>query len=163
MAANAETAGSELPLDNRWMLFQVAERGTAIFIEIADGSRELILHSARASLVRGKRGVRRAVKDPPPTRAARRQPRPLPGGAETMPLFYFDLFYDRYVVLDPGGMSFEYPASASEAADELARDLLTARSELRKSGSWIRVRDERGTELYRSSIDPETPAPAPAA
>ena len=74
----------------------------------------------------------------------------------------FDLFYDRYVVLDPGGMSFEYPASASEAADELARDLLTARSELRKSGSWIRVRDERGTELYRSSIDPETPAPAPA-
>ncbi|MFL5070552.1 MAG: DUF6894 family protein [Xanthobacteraceae bacterium] len=80
-----------------------------------------------------------------------------------MPLFYFDLFYDRYVVLDPGGMSFEYPASASEAADELARDLLTARSELRRSGSWIRVRDERGTELYRSSIDPETPAPATAA
>ena len=83
-------------------------------------------------------------------------------GAEIMPLFYFDLFYDRYVVLDPGGMSFEKPARASEAADELARDLLTARSELRKSGSWIRVRDERGTELYRSSIDPETPAPAPA-
>jgi len=83
-------------------------------------------------------------------------------GAVIMPLFYFDLFYDRYVVLDPGGMAFEYPASATEAADELARDLLTARSELRKSGSWIRVRDERGTELYRSSIDPETPAPVPA-
>jgi hypothetical protein len=117
----------------------------------------------RASLVRGKRAVRRAVIDPPLTRASRPQPRPFSGGAETMPLFYFDLFYDRYIVLDPGGMSFEYPASASEAADELARDLLTARSELRKSGSWIRVRDERGTELYRSSIDPETPAPAPAA
>jgi uncharacterized protein DUF6894 len=87
---------------------------------------------------------------------------PSKGCAETMPRFFFDLFYDRYVVLDPGGMSFEYPARATEAADELARDLLMARSELRKSGSWIRVRDERGTEVYRSSIDPETPAPIPA-
>src|SRR4051812_37171359 len=70
-----------------------------------------------------------------------------------MPLFYFDLFYDRYVVLDPGGLAFEYPAGATEAADELARDLLTARSELRKSGSWIRVRDERGAP---SSIAPRS-------
>jgi hypothetical protein len=84
-----------------------------------------------------------------------------PLDVETMPVFFFDLFYDRYVVLDPGGMSFEYAASASEAADEMARDLLNARSELRKSGSWIRVRDERGSEVYRSSIDPETPAPMP--
>jgi hypothetical protein len=77
-----------------------------------------------------------------------------------MPRFFFDLFHDRYVVLDPAGMSFEHAAGATEAADELARDLLIARSELRNSGSWIRVRDDGGIELYRASIDPKTPAPA---
>jgi hypothetical protein len=81
------------------------------------------------------------------------------GGAETMPRFFFDLFYDRYVVLDPAGMSFEHATGATTAADELARDLLITRSELRNSGSWIRVRDDGGNELYRASIDPKTPAP----
>jgi hypothetical protein len=76
-------------------------------------------------------------------------------GAKSMPRFFFDLFFDRYVVLDPGGMLFEYPTSASAAADELARHLLLMRSELRNSGSWIRVRDERRREVYRSSIDPD--------
>ncbi|THD55265.1 MAG: hypothetical protein E8A46_06195 [Bradyrhizobium sp.] len=71
-----------------------------------------------------------------------------------MPRFFFDLFFDHYVVLDPGGMLFEYPASATAAADELARHLLVSRAELRNSGSWIRVRDERKKEVYRSSIDP---------
>jgi hypothetical protein len=80
-------------------------------------------------------------------------------GAEPMPRFFFDLFHDRYVVLDPAGMSFENAAGASAAADELARDLLITRSELRNSGSWIRVRDDGATELYRASIDPQTPAP----
>jgi hypothetical protein len=79
---------------------------------------------------------------------------------ETMPRFFFDLFHDRYVVLDPAGMSFEHAAGATGAADELARDLLIARSELRNSGSWIRVRDDGGTELYRAAIDPAAPAPA---
>jgi hypothetical protein len=83
-----------------------------------------------------------------------------PDGAESMPRFFFDLFHDRYVVLDPGGMSFEHAAGATAAADELARDLLITRSELRNSGSWIRVRDDSGTELHRASIDPTTPAPA---
>lgn len=77
-----------------------------------------------------------------------------------MPRFFFDLFHDRYIVLDPGGMSFEHAAGAIAAADELARDLLITRSELRNSGSWIRVRDDGGAELYRASIDPEAPAPA---
>jgi hypothetical protein len=77
-----------------------------------------------------------------------------------MPRFFFDLFHDRYVVLDPGGMSFENVAGATAAADELARDLLLTRSELRNSGSWIRLRDDGGAELYRASIDPATPAPA---
>jgi hypothetical protein len=77
----------------------------------------------------------------------------------TMPRFFFDLFHDRYVVLDPAGMSFEHAAGATAAADELARDLLITRSELRNSESWIRLRDDGGAELYRASIDPATPAP----
>jgi hypothetical protein len=83
-----------------------------------------------------------------------------PNGVVTMPRYFFDLFHDRYVVLDPGGMSFEHAAGATAAADELARDLLITRSELRNSGSWIRVRDDGGAELYRASIDPQAPAPA---
>ena len=77
-------------------------------------------------------------------------------GAKRMPRFFFDLFFGRYVVLDPGGMLFEYPTSAAAAADEMARHLLMARSELRNSGSWIRVRDERRREVCRSAIDPDT-------
>jgi hypothetical protein len=76
-------------------------------------------------------------------------------GAQSMPRFFFDLFYDRYVVLDPGGTLFEYPAGASAAADELARQLRASRSELRDRGIWIRVRDERRREVYRSAIDPD--------
>jgi hypothetical protein len=64
-----------------------------------------------------------------------------------MPRFFFDLFYDRYVVLDPGGTLFEYPAGASAAADELARELRASRSELRDRGIWIRDRDERSVDL----------------
>lgn len=77
-------------------------------------------------------------------------------GAKRMPRFFFDLFFDRYVVLDPGGMLFEYPTSAAAAADEMARHLRLARSELRNSGSWIRVRDARRKEVCRSAIDPDT-------
>jgi len=56
----------------------------------------------------------------------------------------------------PGGI---YAA----AADELARYLRVERSELRDSASWIRVRDDRRREVYRSSIDPdETAAPKEA-
>jgi hypothetical protein len=76
-------------------------------------------------------------------------------GAQSMPRFFFDLFFDRYVVLDPGGMLFEYPAGASAAADELAQQLRATRSELRDKGIWIRVRDESRREVYRSSIDPD--------
>jgi hypothetical protein len=32
-----------------------------------------------------------------------------------MPFFHFDLSHGPCVVFDPGRMSFEYPASASEA------------------------------------------------
>jgi hypothetical protein len=72
-----------------------------------------------------------------------------------MPRFFFDLFFDHYVVLDPGGMMFEYATSAAVAADEMAQHLLFSRAELRNSGAWIRVRDERRNEVYRSSINPD--------
>jgi len=79
-----------------------------------------------------------------------------------MPRFFFDLFFDRYVVLDPGGMLLECPNSATAAADALVQHLRVARSELRNSGSCIRVRDERRKEVYRSPIDPEMVCNGPA-
>jgi hypothetical protein len=51
-------------------------------------------------------------------------------------------------------MPFEFAAGAVAAADKIARHLLASRAELRDGGSWIRVRDERGKEVYRSTIDP---------
>jgi hypothetical protein len=71
---------------------------------------------------------------------------------ESMPRFFFDLFFDRYVVLDPGGMLFEIPAKATAAADVMAQHLMTSRADLRCCGGWIRVRDERRKVVYRSSI-----------
>jgi hypothetical protein len=76
-------------------------------------------------------------------------------GVVSMPRFFFDLFFDRYVVLDPGGMLFEIPARAAAAADAMAQHLMTSRSDLRRCGGWIRVRDERRREVYRSSIPAE--------
>jgi hypothetical protein len=74
-------------------------------------------------------------------------------GAQGMPRFFFDLIYDHYIVLDPGGMLFEYRCNAATAANELARHLFNSRAELRHGRGWIRVRDERRNEIYRSSID----------
>jgi hypothetical protein len=70
-----------------------------------------------------------------------------------MPRFFFDLFYDRYVVLDPGGMLFERKATAKLAAKEMARHLATVRPELRNGRGWIRVRDTRRNEVHRVTID----------
>jgi hypothetical protein len=70
--------------------------------------------------------------------------------------------FSRDVVLDPGGMLFECRTGAAAAADELALQLCMSRTELRNGRSWIRVRDERGTEIYRSSIDPDPPGGRPA-
>jgi hypothetical protein len=78
-------------------------------------------------------------------------------GVAKMPRFFFDLFFDRYVVLDPGGMLLECRTNATATADELARHLLVSRVELRNSGGCIRVRDERRNEIYRSSIASDTP------
>ena len=49
---------------------------------------------------------------------------------QRMPRFFFDLFFDHYVVLDPGGMVFEYATSANAVADQMARHLVW-RAELR--------------------------------
>ncbi|QDW40251.1 hypothetical protein FFI89_025875 [Bradyrhizobium sp. KBS0727] len=73
-----------------------------------------------------------------------------------MPRFFFDLIFDHTIVLDPGGMLFDCRTNAAAAADEMARHLLVSRAELRDSSSWIRVRDERRNEIYRSSIDADT-------
>ncbi|MGJ4946542.1 DUF6894 family protein [Bradyrhizobium sp. HKCCYLS1011] len=70
-----------------------------------------------------------------------------------MPRFYFDLYFDRYVVLDPGGMPFEHNAGAQVAALQMARDLAIIHSELRNGRGWIRVRDERRHEIQRFPID----------
>ena len=79
-----------------------------------------------------------------------------------MPRFFFDLFLERTVVLDPGGMLFERQGNVAAAADEIARHLFVSRSDLRNSGSWIRVRDERRQEVYRSQIDPASSGVEPS-
>jgi hypothetical protein len=79
-----------------------------------------------------------------------------------MPRFFFDLYYDRYVVLDPGGILFERRAGAKLAAREMARHLAKARPELRNGRGWIRVRDSRRNEVHRVTIgldvQPDPPA-----
>lgn len=74
-----------------------------------------------------------------------------------MPRFYFDLFFDRYVVLDPGGMLFEHRSGARAAAEQMARHLANVRAELRDGRGWIRVRDIRRKEVHRLTIDAEGP------
>jgi hypothetical protein len=54
-----------------------------------------------------------------------------------MPRFFLDLFFDRYVVLDPGGMLFEHATSAAAAADEMARHLVASRPAAAGYGSGI--------------------------
>lgn len=78
-----------------------------------------------------------------------------------MPRFFFDLFLDKYVVLDPGGMVLAGMSGARTAAAELAHHLFVSRHELRDSGSWIRVRDHRGNEMYRLNVGPDSVAEAP--
>jgi len=78
-----------------------------------------------------------------------------------MPRFYFDLFFDRFVVLDPGGMLFEHRAGAKAAASEMARHLAIVRGELRNGRGWIRVRDIRRNEVHRLTIDLDTRLDAP--
>ena len=79
-----------------------------------------------------------------------------------MPRFFFDLYYDRYVVLDPGGMLLGRRAGAKLAASEMARHLAKVRPELRNGRSWIRVRDVRRNEVHRVTIgvdmQPDVPA-----
>jgi hypothetical protein len=74
-----------------------------------------------------------------------------------MPRFYFDLYFDHYVVLDPGGMLLEHRSGARAAAEQMARHLANVRAELRNGSSWIRVRDIRRNEVYRRTIDAEPP------
>jgi hypothetical protein len=70
-----------------------------------------------------------------------------------MPRFYFDLFFDRYVVLDPGGMLFQHKTGARAAAEQMAHHLAIIRSELRNGRGWIRVRDDWRNEVHRLPID----------
>jgi hypothetical protein len=69
-----------------------------------------------------------------------------------MPRFYFDLFFDRYVVLDPGGMLFEHRVGALAAAEQMAHHLAIVRPELANGRGWIRVRDDRRNEIHRLLI-----------
>ena len=75
-----------------------------------------------------------------------------------MPRFYFDLFFDCYVVLDPNGMLFEHKAGARAAAEQIARHLAIVHSELRNGRGWIRVRDAKRNEIHRLPIDVDLPA-----
>ena len=75
-----------------------------------------------------------------------------------MPRFHFDLFFGRYVVLDPGGTLLDHETEARVAAERLARHLALVCPELRKGRGWIRVRDAERNELHRLPIDADFPA-----
>jgi hypothetical protein len=79
-----------------------------------------------------------------------------------MPRYFFDLFFDRYVVLDPDGMLVDRKAGARGAAREMARHLAAVRPELRDGRGWIRVRDIKRNEVHRLAIDPEVRPDVPA-
>ena len=66
--------------------------------------------------------------------------------------FFFDLLVGNAVVRDPGGMVFEYAEAAISAADGMARHLFVWRDDLRDRDAWIRVRNDRGQEIYRAAI-----------
>jgi hypothetical protein len=69
-----------------------------------------------------------------------------------MARFHFDLFVDRCVILDPGGMLFEHETGARSAAQQMARRLAIVRPELNNGRSWIRVRDAGRHEIHRLPI-----------
>ena len=72
--------------------------------------------------------------------------------------FFFDLFFDRYVVLDPGGLLFEHKAGARAAARQMARHLATVRADLLAGRGWIRVRDIGRNEVHRLVIQADSRA-----
>lgn len=79
-----------------------------------------------------------------------------------MPRFFFDLYLDKCVVLDPGGMLLESRFRAMSVAGELADHLSASRRDLREGGSWLRVRDHRGLEIGRLNVHRRSVADAAA-
>jgi hypothetical protein len=75
-----------------------------------------------------------------------------------MPRFYFDLYFDRCVILDPGGILFEHETGARAAAEQMAHHLAIVRPELRSRRSWIRARDAKRNEVCRVLIGADLPA-----
>lgn len=66
--------------------------------------------------------------------------------------FFFDLLVGNVVMIDPGGMVFEFDESSVSAADQMARHLFVWRDDLRGRDAWIRVRDTGGREVYRTAV-----------
>lgn len=66
--------------------------------------------------------------------------------------FFFDLLVGNVVKIDPGGMVFEHARATFAVADEMARHLFVWRDDLRERDAWIRVRDDRGHEIYRAAV-----------
>jgi hypothetical protein len=66
--------------------------------------------------------------------------------------FFFDLLVGNVVMIDPGGMVFEYTEASISAADRMASHLFVWRDDLRDRDAWIRVRDAGGREVYRAPV-----------
>lgn len=66
--------------------------------------------------------------------------------------FFFDLLVGNVVMIDPGGMVFEYTEASIVAADQMANHLFAWRDDLRDRDAWIRVRDAGGREVYRAPV-----------
>jgi hypothetical protein len=70
-----------------------------------------------------------------------------------MPRYHFDLA-DHTTVEDKGGQVLADDTTASDVADEIARRVYQARSELRGKGYCIIVTDVDGEEIYRAPVLP---------
>ncbi|MFT4117592.1 DUF6894 family protein [Bradyrhizobium sp.] len=66
--------------------------------------------------------------------------------------FFFDLLVGNVVMIDPGGMVFEYAEAPISAADQMAKHLFVWRDDLRDRDAWVRVRDDGGREVYRAPV-----------
>ncbi|TQF30306.1 hypothetical protein [Bradyrhizobium sp. UNPA324] len=69
-----------------------------------------------------------------------------------MPRYHFDLI-DSKTVADHGGQVLEDVSMAIQVANRLARELSTARPELRGKGYKVLVTDEDGERIHEAPLD----------
>lgn len=67
-------------------------------------------------------------------------------------IFHFDLI-GTDVITEAADHEFEDAVAATEFADKLAAELSMAEPELAQEGYMVRVKDDRGEEVYRAELN----------